>query len=170
MLPIIPRFAGKVKDECTALDAGTKVLRFVWADRFAVMAGGKTGLLFAQLNEAVHILDPAVCRNILIGLFASLLAPNRKTTLQGWSFCLEQGTGVVCIFAFSENKCSARSSPRRQRSSALHFIIRFPLLNKETTPQGWSLYLEQGTGVEPAFTAWEAVVLPIYEPCVVWVL
>ena len=27
--------------------------------------------------------------------------------------------------------------------------------------------LEQGTGIEPAFTAWEAVVLPIYEPCVV---
>ncbi len=26
--------------------------------------------------------------------------------------------------------------------------------------------LEQGTGVEPAFTAWEAVVLPIYEPCI----
>ena len=26
-------------------------------------------------------------------------------------------------------------------------------------------YLEQGTGIEPAFTAWEAVVLPIYEPC-----
>ena len=25
--------------------------------------------------------------------------------------------------------------------------------------------VEQGTGVEPAFTAWEAVVLPIYEPC-----
>ena len=27
------------------------------------------------------------------------------------------------------------------------------------------LFLEQGTGIEPAFTAWEAVVLPIYEPC-----
>ena len=26
--------------------------------------------------------------------------------------------------------------------------------------------MEQGTGIEPAFTAWEAVVLPIYEPCV----
>ncbi len=30
--------------------------------------------------------------------------------------------------------------------------------------------MEQGTGIEPAFTAWEAVVLPIYEPCVfIWV-
>ena len=29
------------------------------------------------------------------------------------------------------------------------------------------VFLEQGTGIEPAFTAWEAVVLPIYEPCVV---
>ena len=25
--------------------------------------------------------------------------------------------------------------------------------------------VEQDTGVEPAFTAWEAVVLPIYESC-----
>ena len=33
-----------------------------------------------------------------------------------------------------------------------------------------SIFLEQDTGVEPAFTAWEAVVLPIYEPCNVWVL
>ena len=32
------------------------------------------------------------------------------------------------------------------------------------------LILEQGTGVEPAFTAWEAVVLPIYEPCILGVL
>ena len=29
------------------------------------------------------------------------------------------------------------------------------------------VFLEQGTGIEPAFTAWEAVVLPIYEPCVI---
>ena len=30
-----------------------------------------------------------------------------------------------------------------------------------------AFFVEQGTGVEPAFTAWEAVVLPIYEPCIV---
>ena len=36
---------------------------------------------------------------------------------------------------------------------------------KRATHLGGS-FLEQGTGVEPAFTAWEAVVLPIYEPCV----
>ena len=27
------------------------------------------------------------------------------------------------------------------------------------------LFLEQGTGVEPALTAWEAAVIPIYQPC-----
>ena len=26
--------------------------------------------------------------------------------------------------------------------------------------------MEQGTGVEPALTAWEAAVIPIYQPCV----
>ena len=29
-----------------------------------------------------------------------------------------------------------------------------------------SFSLEQGTGVEPALTAWEAAVIPIYQPCV----
>ena len=29
----------------------------------------------------------------------------------------------------------------------------------------YELGLEQDTGIEPAFTAWEAVVLPIYESC-----
>ena len=27
------------------------------------------------------------------------------------------------------------------------------------------IHLEQGTGVEPALTAWEAAVIPIYQPC-----
>ena len=26
-------------------------------------------------------------------------------------------------------------------------------------------FVEQGTGVEPALTAWEAAVIPIYQPC-----
>ena len=30
------------------------------------------------------------------------------------------------------------------------------------------LFLEQGTGVEPALTAWEAAVIPIYQPCDGW--
>ena len=38
-------------------------------------------------------------------------------------------------------------------------------LSKKQHPIGVLSFLEQGTGIEPAFTAWEAVVLPIYEPC-----
>ena len=45
--------------------------------------------------------------------------------------------------------------------------FRFPSApNNKSTPPGVLCYLEQGTGIEPAFTAWEAVVLPIYEPCI----
>ena len=45
-------------------------------------------------------------------------------------------------------------------------LVRFPTNIKGTdTSDGVSVPLEQGTGIEPAFTAWEAVVLPIYEPC-----
>ena len=46
--------------------------------------------------------------------------------------------------------------------------FRFPhtYFQIRTAPlTGCCSYLEQGTGIEPAFTAWEAVVLPIYEPC-----
>ena len=40
-------------------------------------------------------------------------------------------------------------------------------VNKMTTSADVVIFsMEQGTGIEPAFTAWEAVVLPIYEPCV----
>ena len=46
--------------------------------------------------------------------------------------------------------------------------VRLPYdLETVKTPHQGCLYcLEQDTGVEPAFTAWEAVVLPIYESCV----
>ena len=37
---------------------------------------------------------------------------------------------------------------------------------KKRHPLGCLFFLEQDTGVEPAFTAWEAVVLPIYESCI----
>ena len=37
---------------------------------------------------------------------------------------------------------------------------------RKWTPLWCPFSLEQDTGVEPAFTAWEAVVLPIYESCV----
>ena len=45
--------------------------------------------------------------------------------------------------------------------------VRLPFLLFQTKrpPNGWPFCLEQDTGVEPAFTAWEAVVLPIYESC-----
>lgn len=31
-------------------------------------------------------------------------------------------------------------------------------------------YLEQGTGIEPASSAWEADVLPMYEPCILEII
>ena len=40
-------------------------------------------------------------------------------------------------------------------------------VNEKHHPTGGAFsFVEQDTGVEPAFTAWEAVVLPIYESCV----
>ena len=41
-----------------------------------------------------------------------------------------------------------------------------PYIEEKHHPCGWCFRLEQDTGVEPAFTAWEAVVLPIYESCI----
>ena len=45
-----------------------------------------------------------------------------------------------------------------------HISQGFIVLKKPLTKVN-GFFMEQGTGVEPAFTAWEAVVLPIYEPC-----
>ena len=42
----------------------------------------------------------------------------------------------------------------------------FPAHKTKPLPDGSGFILEQDTGVEPAFTAWEAVVLPIYESCI----
>lgn len=55
------------------------------------------------------------------------------------------------------------------RTSAFTWV-RLPTTSfqtRKTTLWGGLSCLEQGTGIEPAFTAWEAVVLPIYEPCIV---
>ena len=57
------------------------------------------------------------------------------------------------------------------RTSALRSVqLPSPLRKPKDHPVGGLLVLEQDTGVEPAFTAWEAVVLPIYESCMMWVL
>ena len=47
-----------------------------------------------------------------------------------------------------------------------HFCAAKVLLQKENTIlTDGVFFLEQGTGVEPALTAWEAAVIPIYQPC-----
>lgn len=53
-------------------------------------------------------------------------------------------------------KSPARRRPLLQSKSAAP---------KRKTPVGVSFFLEQGTGIEPASSAWEADVLPMYEPC-----
>ena len=60
--------------------------------------------------------------------------------------------------------------PSSRRQENIHrtfafdgFVPHFP--KKQDHPVGGLAFLEQDTGVEPAFTAWEAVVLPIYESC-----
>ena len=53
---------------------------------------------------------------------------------------------------------------RQQQSTGLLHIngvdSRF-YIKKENYPGGWFSFLEQGTGVEPAQSAWEAEILPI---------
>ena len=39
--------------------------------------------------------------------------------------------------------------------------LRGPYSKKRCHPNGWHLFLEQGTGIEPASVAWEATVLPM---------
>ena len=76
-----------------------------------------------------------------------------------------------CARAQSEVKFA----PRHLRSK-LHYVVtslrqqlHLPAranLTAKSTCGSRCFLLEQDTGVEPAFTAWEAVVLPIYESCI----
>ena len=45
-----------------------------------------------------------------------------------FSFFLVREAGLVCIFAFGENKSIAASSHSEQRSSALHLVFQVPFL------------------------------------------
>ena len=79
-----------------------------------------------------------ICRPLPLAHLASSatgggrIAPHRHVfltafrithSISGWIM------GFVCIFAFGENKGFARSSPREQRSPALHLIVRIPSSN-----------------------------------------
>ena len=87
---------------------------------------------------------------------------------------LEQGTSSRYAFPLRGNSCSHQCLHWWQELSGGQFLCYGfdSLSSKKRTrpPIGGLVLLEQGTGVEPAFTAWEAVVLPIYEPCVVSII
>ncbi len=73
--------------------------------------------------------------------------------------CFGAGNRNRSAFSRWENKGSARSSPRRQRSSALH-LYGFDSLKKEQHPR-WGAALERVMGIEPTSQAWEAGILPM---------
>ncbi len=50
----------------------------------------------------------------------------------------------------------------------LCFFMSYRFQKMETHHTVCLHFLEQGTGVEPALTAWEAAVIPIYQPCEHW--
>ena len=90
--------------------------------------------------------------------------------LKSWSHRLEQDTGVDCRSAAGRSySCHQFLNGWLQYATGILHENRFYsfhiLLQKKNRPCG-RLFLEQDTGVEPAFTAWEAVVLPIYESCI----
>ena len=99
--------------------------------------------------------------------------PKRETT-QRVVFLFVIAHRFCCLHSrTSQGRGSVRGepltgSPTRVQSPAR----RRPLLRsksaapKRKTPVGVSFFLEQGTGVEPALTAWEAAVIPIYQPCI----
>ena len=84
---------------------------------------------------------------------------------------LEQDTGVDLLFLLFRKKTivwhpSSRVPADVHRTSASDRFDSLPYLLQQKSTHFGCLLLEQDTGVEPAFTAWEAVVLPIYESCI----
>ena len=65
------------------------------------------------------------------------------------------------------NDCLLYTSCRRQNAcDRTTSSLRGPYSKKKCHPFGWHFFLEQDTGVEPASSAWEADVLPMYESCI----
>ena len=62
-------------------------------------------------------------------------------------------------------RCIAAVCRRQNACDRTTGSLRSPYSKKKRHPFGWRFFLEQGTGVEPASAAWEAAVLPMYEPC-----
>ena len=85
----------------------------------------------------------------------------KKDTRMGVASC-PTGTGIDSIIVLPP---SSRRQATVPRTVAFDRFDSRPHKEKGH-PDGCPFSLEQGTGIEPAFTAWEAVVLPIYEPCV----
>ena len=80
----------------------------------------------------------------------------------------EQGTGIDMHFLpvaenYGSNQCLHWL--QQHATGMLRTDCSIPVPSKKGHPRWGCPFLEQGTGIEPAFTAWEAVVLPIYEPC-----
>ena len=77
-----------------------------------------------------------------------------------WEFVLEKNAGIDYS---NEPLSSSRRLANTHRASAWKWV-RFPSLfgyKKKDHPVGGLSFLEQGTGIEPALMAWEAIVLPI---------
>ena len=84
---------------------------------------------------------------------------------------MEQGTGVgpLCLYPRS----AAAFCGCILKIGLMHYTACAPAFDSDTQPNSikkvparGTLFMEQGTGVEPALTAWEAAVIPIYQPCV----
>ena len=67
-------------------------------------------------------------------------------------------------------RCIAAVCRRQNACDRTTSSLRGPYSKKKCHPFGWHFFLEQDTGVEPASSAWEADVLPMYESCVAWIL
>ena len=78
---------------------------------------------------------------------------------------MTEDEGFVCIFACGENKGSAPSSRRRQRSFALHLIFRIPPesdAKKVPATNVVGTFLAEDEGFEPPHTESESGVLPLH--------
>ena len=125
------------------------------------------GETFAGFPTRVQ--SPARRRPILRSKIA---APKKYDHPKGGRIFLERATRLELASRHPANGITIRRNP----ASPLN-LTRFAQVEaasstlpaafqKEKPPKGWFSFLEQGTGVEPALTAWEAAVIPIYQPCI----
>ena len=124
---------------------------------FFATIGENAGILFGKCAYPAAKTGGAIRRLSAVRYIAPREKPPRR---EGWTFGMaRRGKCERGTFAVPLSRLIRAGNGTPQKS------MRYPLLQEKNRPKAVFL-LEQATGIEPASTAWEAVILPMNYACI----